>query len=215
MSASGGGEALSAPGFLNLGNGLFLRHLTGGDAPIIYSVVDADREYLREWLPWVNGAENVSETFQFIAQAAEQRREGKALIYGMWVELEFAGIVGLHDMDAANGTAQIGYWLRRSAQGKGWMTLACVALLGLGFEILGLERVEIRCATGNRRSSAIPNRLGFTHEGVLRHAQRLNGVPVDLEVYGLLAEEYRRNLTGLAEGSGEQVESGLEFGEGV
>jgi ribosomal-protein-serine acetyltransferase len=86
----------------------------------------------------------------------------------------------------------IGYWLGESFQGKGLMTGACRALLDYLFFELKLHRVEIRCAIGNARSCAVPKRLGFTKEGVLRQAQAFDDQFLDLEVYALLAEDWNR-----------------------
>jgi ribosomal-protein-serine acetyltransferase len=84
----------------------------------------------------------------------------------------------------------IGYWLGESYQGKGLMTGACRALVDYLFSELRLQRIEIRCATSNARSCAVPQRLGFTKEGVLRQAQAFDDHYLDLEVYGLLAEDW-------------------------
>jgi len=59
------------------------------------------------------------------------------------------------------------------------------------FEELGLHRVEIRCGTGNTRSCAIPERLGFTREGLLREAEWVNDRWLDLLVWGMLEVEWR------------------------
>jgi ribosomal-protein-serine acetyltransferase len=59
------------------------------------------------------------------------------------------------------------------------------------FEELGLHRVEIRCGTGNTRSCAIPERLGFTREGLLREAEWVNDRWLDLAVWGMTAEQWR------------------------
>ena len=60
------------------------------------------------------------------------------------------------------------------------------------FEDLELNRVEIRCATGNRRSCAIPRRLGFRKEGIIVQGQWVSGRPVDLAVYGILRSEWKK-----------------------
>ena len=182
------------PWTLALDGGLFLRPLTLGDAPVVFEAIQGERSDLRTWLPWVDMTGTVADTIRFIEEAQERRRDGSALVYGLWLELEFAGVADLHAIDYENGCAQIGYWLRCAARGHGLATQASMALLGIAFEILQLERVEIRCATGNEPSQAIPRRLGFVLEGTLRHAQRLSGGHADLHVYGLLAQEYRQAL---------------------
>ena len=54
-----------------------------------------------------------------------------------------------------------------------------------------LNRVEIRAAPENRRSRAIPERLGFTEEGTLRQAERVGERYLDSAVYAMLAEDWK------------------------
>jgi ribosomal-protein-serine acetyltransferase len=85
-------------------------------------------------------------------------------------------------VDWLHRRAEIGYWLGREFQGHGMVTDACRAVTRHALVELGLNRVEIRCATGNAKSKAIPLRLGFTLEGVLRQAE--------LEVYSMLRSDF-------------------------
>jgi ribosomal-protein-serine acetyltransferase len=80
---------------------------------------------------------------------------------------------------------------REELQGKGIVTRSCLTMMGFAFDELKLNRVEIHVAVGNDRSSAIPERLGFTREGILRKMGWHAGEHVDLVVYGMLAEEWK------------------------
>jgi ribosomal-protein-serine acetyltransferase len=77
-------------------------------------------------------------------------------------------------------------------QGRGIVTRCCHALLDHLFDERGLHRVEIRCATGNLRSCAVPQRLGFRREGVLRHGEFGATGWLDLVVWGILEHEWRK-----------------------
>jgi ribosomal-protein-serine acetyltransferase len=72
------------------------------------------------------------------------------------------------------------------------MTKGCQALISYAFNDLELNRIEIRCATGNRKSCAIPERLGFVKEGVVRQAEWLYDHFVDHIIYGMLASEWKK-----------------------
>jgi ribosomal-protein-serine acetyltransferase len=98
--------------------------------------------------------------------------------------------VGLKPVDWANRNTEIGYWLAADCQGKGLITEACRAVIDYLFTEWNLHRVAIRVAAGNNRSAAIPRRLGFTLEGTHRHAQKLRDTWLDLQVFGLLADEW-------------------------
>lgn len=188
---------VSTPGTpvsLALDAGLFIRQPALGDAPIIYDSVDRGREDLRVWLPWVDATQSVADTVEFIEGSQLRRSAGEAYVYGIWEDLEFCGVIDLHAVDELNACAQIGYWLKPEARGHGLVTQAAAALLGISFEILGLERIEIRCAVGNEASASIPLRLGFTEEALLRHAQRFGDGFKDLRLFRLLLAEYRALL---------------------
>lgn len=85
----------------------------------------------------------------------------------------------------------LGYWLAKAAQGKGLVTRGVSALLGLAFDEWKLNRVEIHAAPDNAPSRAVPERLGFTQEGVLRQVERIGDRYEDSVVYSLLASHGR------------------------
>jgi ribosomal-protein-serine acetyltransferase len=85
---------------------------------------------------------------------------------------------------------EIGYWLAAPFQGRGIMTRACRAMVAYAFDTLRLQKVVIRCALGNTRSCAIPQRLGFKHEGIARQAEWLYDHFVDLNLFGMLASNW-------------------------
>jgi ribosomal-protein-serine acetyltransferase len=76
------------------------------------------------------------------------------------------------------------------------------ALLDHAFERWGLGRVEIRAGVLNARSRAIPQRLGFREEGVLRSAERIGTRVIDHAVYVMTAREWRRRARELARAPG-------------
>ena len=83
------------------------------------------------------------------------------------------------------------YWLAEDMQGRGIVTRTCRAILGYAFDELKINRMQIRIATGNRKSRAIPERLGLQFEGVQRQAELVNGEYYDLALYSMLASEWR------------------------
>lgn len=79
-------------------------------------------------------------------------------------------------------------------RGKGIVTRAARALIDYTFDELELNRAEIHCAEGNRKSRAIAQRLGFRQEGILRRSGLLYDRYVDMVIYGMLKEEWRSPL---------------------
>lgn len=102
-----------------------------------------------------------------------------------------AGVVGYLGVDWQNRSTSLGYWLDESSQGKGAMTLAVQALVNHALSVWRLNRVEIRVAEENRRSRAIPERLGFSQDGILPGSESINGRYLDVVVYSTLAADWR------------------------
>ncbi|MEX1215547.1 GNAT family N-acetyltransferase, partial [Saccharospirillum sp.] len=159
----------------------------------LFGLVDANREHLREWLPWVDSNRSSVDTKSFINSAISQRDSGNGLQYAVFHEEVMCGVCGFHRFDTTNKTGGIGYWLSRGYSGKGIMTLSVRALVESGFREHDLNRIEIACATGNVKSRAIPERLGFRFEGMLREREYLYGRYVDHAVYSMLASELSLN----------------------
>ena len=172
-------------------DGVYLRLLEERHAPLAFAAVDRDRTYLREWLPWVDLTTEVGYTANFIKISLEQFACNDGLSAGIWRGDEFIGGIGTHRIDWLNRRVEIGYWLASRFQGRGIITAACRVLIDHAFDEWKLNRVEIHCATGNEKSCAIPKRLGFVFEGVLREAQLLNGEYVDINIYGMLCREWK------------------------
>ena len=176
---------------LKAGRGLELRPLTLRDAGALFALVEANRDRLRRWLPWPDTNLSVLDSRAYILLVRAQARVGTAQSFGLWWQGRLVGIAGFVWIDAAHQSAAIGYWLAGEAEGHGLMTASVAALLRHGFRTLKLNRIEIRAAVRNRRSRAIPKRLGFRHEGTLRQAERLADRYVDHAVYGLVKGDWK------------------------
>lgn len=175
---------------IDLPGGYRLRYVEERDAEAIYEVVEADRAYLGEWLPWVPSS-SLETIREFIGRA---RRQAEADEGFQAVILDpsgaVAGFIGFHAVDWNHRSTSIGYWLAADQQGRGTMTEAVRALTTLAFEEWRMNRVEIRVAVENSRSAAVPERLGFVREGVLRQAERHADGFKDNTVYSMLAAEW-------------------------
>ena len=172
--------------------GAELRQLEHHHAEELFALIDANRAYLRRWLPEWDVQKSLEECKAVIKASLEQLASNGGSTLGIWRQGLLAGVIGAGRIDWENRSTMIGYWLGESFQGMGLMTGACRALIDYLFLELKLRRVEIRCATNNPRSSGVPKRLGFTKEGVLRQAQAFDDIYLDIEVYALLAEDWER-----------------------
>lgn len=167
-----------------------LHRLKESDAPDLYDLIDQNRAHLREWLPWVDGQTSTNDSLEFIKRANQQFMVGLGPNYKILFRNKMVGVISYHPFRKADHIAEIGYWMAAQAQGNGIMTACCRELVRRAFELYGMNRVEIPAAEHNLKSRAIPERLGFTFEGILRERQILYGHYVNHAMYSLLKREF-------------------------
>ena len=178
---------------ININDSLVLESNHLSHAEENYLLICNQRAYLKQWLTWVDKIQTLDDSKNYIAasiQKTEQQTD-----YGFVIKYNgvIVGRIGLHFIDAINKTGTIGYWIAEGFQGKGIITDCCKSILNLGFTTLNLHRIEIKCATKNSKSKAIPEKLNFKQEGILRQAELLNNHWTDLYLYSLLKEEWMQN----------------------
>lgn len=162
------------------------------DAEEAFAVVDQNRAHLREWLPWVDSTTSAENELAFIQRSLAQLADDNGFQAGIWYKGKLAGSIGFHYIDKYDRKTEIGYWLSASMQGKGLMTKACKAMINYAFAKYRLNRIEIHCATENKRSRAIPERLGFKQDAIMRETAWLYDHFEDHVVYSMLAREWTR-----------------------
>lgn len=155
----------------------------------IFALVDANRQYLRKWMPWVDYTHAVADMVRFIEDSELQFKENNGFNAAIYYGDVLCGVIGLHKVDWLNKATAIGYWLSEDRQGKGIMTDCCRAMIRYCFNELDLQKVQINCATANFKSQAIPKRLGFIQNGVLKASELLNGEFVDHIQFVLLRQQ--------------------------
>ncbi len=165
------------------------------DAEPATALVRKNLDHLNRWMPWA--VEDYSEThaLQWISMARiDYAKDGR---FGAVICLrgEMIGGIGFHDLDLVHRHASIGYWIDKDHEGRGIVTKCCRVLLQHLFDTMKLHRVQINCNIENTRSRAIPERLGFKFEGVMREVELLGGRFGDWAVYSLLENEWRESQT--------------------
>jgi len=159
-------------------------------APLHRAIVESI-ESLRPWMRWADHVPTPAELEENCARAAEAFRNGTD--YRLHTFLRDSGLLAggasLHRFDWSVPRFEIGYWLRDSARGRGYVTEAVGAIAAFAFDELGAQRVEIHASSINERSCRVPERLGFTLEGVLRsYARHCDGTLEDTRVYAKIRE---------------------------
>jgi ribosomal-protein-serine acetyltransferase len=166
-----------------------LRLLEESDALELQAVIEANREVLARWLPWA-GAQTLEDTLGFIRRTREQLAGNDGFQLAIVCGGKIAGVAGYREVDWNQRSASLGYWLAAQHQGRGTMTEVVRALVDHAVSGWDLDRVEIRAAVENKRSRAIPERLGFRFEGKMPEAEVIAGRRLENAVYAVSAADW-------------------------
>ncbi|MCY3604294.1 MAG: GNAT family protein [Gammaproteobacteria bacterium] len=167
-----------------------LRELTGDDAGALYALVDSNRNYLRQWLPWVDMQKGPLDSAQFIESARNDNQAGVALTLGIEHQGDIAGVIAFHELDRDNRQTSMGFWISSSHQGKGIVSSSCKRLIEHAFTDLGLNRVVMKIAEDNARSRRVAERLGLACEGVSKQWEWLYDHFVNQVIYAITADQW-------------------------
>lgn len=105
-------------------------------------------------------------------------------------DVEPLGTISFNPIRWRTQTAEMGYWLDPDHHGRGYTTEAATLLLEHGFDQMGLHRVHAHVFAFNEPSRRLLEGLGFRHEGTLREHAFIDGERTDVQVFGLLVDEW-------------------------
>ncbi|HUZ85173.1 MAG TPA: GNAT family N-acetyltransferase [Gaiellales bacterium] len=175
---------------------LVVRCWDPADAAALKEAIDSSLEHLRRWMPWAANNEPEPEVVKVhkLRRFRGQFDLGENFVYGVFdrEESRVLGGTGLHPW-VGDGALEIGYWVRQDAQGFGLISESTAALTRVAFELCAVDRLHIHCDPQNTRSRAVPVRLGYVDEGLLRRRQPgSDGTPNvrDSAVFSMFADGY-------------------------
>jgi RimJ/RimL family protein N-acetyltransferase len=159
------------------------------DAEALREAVEESREHIRAWLPFADAHQTIEETRDWITHTIAQWLLRENMGTGVFLREDgaFLGGLGLHIRSWEIGFFEIGYWLRASAEGHGYMREAVSLLIEFAARDLLASRLEIRCDARNARSAAVAESLGFKREGHIRNGLHApTGGMRDTLIFGLV-----------------------------
>ena len=164
-----------------------LRELIFDDAVSIFHGINKYREDMRQWLPFVDNIQKLSDEQAVIEKFLMVSYPIRNLTFVIEQGDDLCGMIGIANSDFINDRIEIGYWLFPPYRGKGVMTNTVRYLCKWLFNSRPVNRIQIKCSKDNTASNAVPLRLGFQYEGTEREGQLLaSGKYTDLNVYSLL-----------------------------
>lgn len=160
-------------------------------AEAIFLLVEKNRAYLQRWLPWVEFSKSLSNTEDFFIRAQDGNKNGSQLVNIILYRGIVAGVISFNKIEIFEKRAEIGYWIGAEHQGKGIVTKCCRALTEYGFQKLDINRITILMAEENKKSKAIPERLGYKYEGTLREYAFVKDQFLNMRLYSFLKREWQ------------------------
>lgn len=155
------------------GERVLIRPYRESDAPDLHEAIAESRDHLRPWLPFADHHQSVAETHDWILHCMAHWMLREDMTVGLWdvATNRLVGGSGLHPRNWDIPFFEIGYWVRLSAEGNGYISEAVRLLTDYATIMLGAQRIMIRCDERNVRSAAVAERLGFVREGRLRNSE--------------------------------------------
>jgi ribosomal-protein-serine acetyltransferase len=167
-----------------------IRPYTAGDAPALWDAVRESHAEVFPWLEWCRPEYSMAEAESWCASRGELAASGQEYSFVIsGPDGGFLGGCGLNQINRVHRFANLGYWVRTSATGRGVATAAVRELCRFAFSTTDLVRLEIVCAIGNVRSQAVAEAAGALREGALRDRLLLHGRPVDAVMHSLVRAE--------------------------
>lgn len=171
---------------------LVLRPPRRSDLDSLDNAIRETLSYLVAWLPWATREHSRTDSRRYlrVAQMARARRQTLEFVIEEAETRSFLGVTGLHRIDWYRRSAGMGYWIRRSAWGKGFATEAAATLMRHAFFDWKLHRIEIHVALENHASQRVAEKLGCCREGIARDIELIDGRHVDHIQYSLLSSDF-------------------------
>ena len=165
-----------------------LRTYASDDASAFHAAAVESKRELIPWMPWCHDDFSLAEAEAWVARQSSPgpKTEHEFLIVDN--DGRFLGACGINQFDRLNCRANIGYWVRSSATGRGVATDAVRQMIEWARDNTDFRRLEILVATGNAASIRVAEKVGGVREGILRSRLFLQGRFHDAVLFAVILE---------------------------
>ena len=172
-------------------DGISIRPYRVTDVILVYEGVRESISEISPWLPWCHPDYSMEDSAAWVLSRDEAWANAveHSFVITHSQTGAFLGTVGLNYFNRDHQFANLGYWVRSSRTGRGVATTATLLAARFGLQVLGLHRIEILAAVGNRASQRVAEKAGAKKEGLLRNRLSIRGLPHDAVMYSLIASD--------------------------
>jgi RimJ/RimL family protein N-acetyltransferase len=145
---------------------------------------------IRDLIMGFRGPVRLESTEEWIRNISDQNLKTRA-IFAIRIGGDIAGLCQLQSIDWVQRTAMLGVYVgHRERRGGGVGEIAVCLILDYGFKALDMHRIGLEVLASNARAKGLYERVGFVREGVVRQAYQRGGRREDVEIWGLLRDEW-------------------------
>ena len=179
---------------------LLLRPYRSQDAVALYGAVLESRDEVRPWLLWTRNILSVEDAITYQRHTAVYFEAMESLTLGIFhkEEKRLLGGICFHLCEWEMAQFEMGFWIRTSETGQGYASEAARKLIRFAFEDLAATRIEMWIEKDNRASRAVPEKIGFFLEGVMRE-KSFGGQLQDFALYAMIRADYEKEKEGIIE----------------
>jgi len=178
------------------------------------AVFEAARESIAElgpWMPWCHPEYSIDESRSWLEAQVPAYQQGRAFEFAIVSsDGRYLGGCGINRIDKEHRRANLGYWVRSTATGRGVATAAVQLLRNWGFQNTDLLRLEIVIAVGNVASHRVAEKAGAMREGTLRSRLLLRGTPHDATIFSFIRAEHMVSVVADPEYSAAEPTTGAD-----
>lgn len=170
---------------------VIIRPFQPADAALMHAAARESMEQLCAWMTWCHPEYTVADARDFIADCGPAWENGEHYSFAIIDARDnsFLGSVGLNNLNHAHHYANVGYWVRNAASGRGAATSAVRLLALFALRELGLNRLEILIPEVNVASQRVAQKAGAKFEGLLRNRLMIGSKCHDAVLYSLLLND--------------------------
>ena len=170
--------------------GLELLQINSEHKDELFSLIDLNRNYLREWLPWLDDIQSLQDLEKHIYTSINEYLDGQGISYSIKFNDKIIGNISLNWIDYNNRSCGVGYWISENYRGYGFITKCCYRLMQHCFNDLQMHRFVLEVATENTPSISVAQRLGMRLEGLNIDREWLYDRYVNSNIYAITCPEF-------------------------
>ena len=135
--------------------------LSPKDAKKLFDLTEENRDYLGKWLPWVDSTTNINDSYNFINNSLNERKQGKTLGFGIKYKGNLVGHISIMHVSDQGKTPDIGYWISSQFAGLGIMTKCVTSLTYYCFNKIDVQKINISAEITNFGSNKVAQKAGY------------------------------------------------------